>query len=227
MVCLIVILFLEIGLESSVECHKLLKNYELILENCTLLTSAFIFIAYLIHREFKGLEAFNNSDGHEGNDVEKCCDCKCRERWGRWCRRKQERCLDACRCGDRFFCCGRSPSLACGSALRIATRELIAVIGPMLLVCNEDIIIEKYTHLGNTPGARIAVIFSLAVLGNVVCYCIGALIGRWVECCFECYCCDKCCDGAHQAEIRRAIMTEETITILIHEKNNRSQAGPD
>jgi len=73
-------------------------------------------------------------------------------------------------------CCNRPPCVACGLFLRIFTRELVAAVGPFLLIWFEDEI-----HPQASKWKRMLLIVGYFLLAFIFSYVIGAFLGIVIE----------------------------------------------
>jgi len=102
-------------------------------------------------------------------------------------------CCDVCKqiqCNP-FTCYRRQGLLAFGLFARIFTRELVAAVGTLAVVLNEEWITNLGFIIHLPPYARTSILIIIALAAHISGYLIGALVGRLTEALF--YICCRCC----------------------------------
>ena len=73
--------------------------------------------------------------------------------------------------------------------MRIVSRELLSMLGILLVMMLEDPI-SKTIHIVHWSSVRrAAVLLAIAAGAQLVGYVVGAFLGSWIEAC--CHCCGK------------------------------------
>ena len=106
---------------------------------------------------------------------------------------------DNVKCGP-CTCCRRPAHVACGLSIRIVVRELLAAAGTLAIILNEEPITNadgiKDLHSAN----RTALLMFFTALAHLVGLLVGALVGRWLE---------GCWNGVHDAVVSSRRDAEE------------------
>jgi len=84
-------------------------------------------------------------------------------------------------------CCNRPPGVAFGLSVRIIARELLAALGPFLLIWFEDSILPQEVLLWKK---QVTIVFTLLAV-TIVSYLLGTVIGTLLE--YTSKRCISCC----------------------------------